>query len=78
MICVPESTIQAAAKKLPVAYLEDCRAVAQIQSDTGRWCFSPVDFFYIRKKYRGYTASEADTYREGEIISGCCDRADQY
>lgn len=78
MICVPADTIYAKAAKMPVAYLSDCQAVATIRLEDGHWCIPPEDFFRIRKKYRGYAVSEADAYREGEIISGCCDRADQY
>lgn len=63
---------------MPVAYLSDCTSAAQIRQEDGYWCFSTSDFFRIRRKYRGYAVSEADTFREGEIISGCCDRADQY
>lgn len=76
MICVPEATILAKAAKLPIAYLSDCRAAAQIAN--GQWCFALQDFNRIRRAYRGYAVSEADRFREGEIISGCCDRADQY
>lgn len=78
MICVPGDTIYAKAAKMPVAYLADCQAAAQIRTADGHWCFAPSDFFRIRRKYRGYAVSEADQFREGEIISGCCDRADQY
>jgi len=78
MICVPADTIYAKAAKMPVAYLADCQAAAQIRITDQHWCFTPSDFFRIRGKYRGYAVSEADAFREGEIISGCCDRADQY
>jgi hypothetical protein len=78
MICVPAATIYAKAAKMPVAYLSDCKTVAQIRTDDQFWCFAPSDFFRIRQKYRGYAVSESDQFREGEIISGCCDRADQY
>jgi hypothetical protein len=78
MICVPASAIHAKAQKMPVAYLADCQAAALIRPEDGYWCLAPEDFFRIRRKYRGYAVSEADTFREGEIISGCCDRADQY
>lgn len=61
---------------MPIAYLADCEAVAQKHGD--RWCFSFEDYQAIRQKYRGHAVSEADRFREGEIISGCCDRADQY
>ena len=76
MICVPEATILAKAAKMPPAYLADCRAAAKIEQ--GQWCFTLKDFNRIRRAYRGYAVSEADRFREGEIISGCCDRADQY
>ena len=78
MICVPASVIHAKAAKMPVAYLADCKAAAQIRTADQFWCFTPSDFFKLRQKYRGYAVSEADRFREGEIISGCCDRADQY
>jgi hypothetical protein len=78
MICVPADTIYAAAAKMPPAYLADCQAAATVRPEDGHWCIPTEDFFRIRKKYRGYALSEADTFREGEIISGCCDRADQY
>ena len=78
MICVHPDTIHAKAAIMPVAYLADCRAAAEIRSEDGHWCFAPSDFYRIRQKYRGYAVSEADQFREGEIISGCCDRADQY
>jgi hypothetical protein len=78
MICVPASAIHAKAAKMPVAYLVDCEAVAQIRATDQLWCFKPSDFLRIRQKYRGFAVSEADSFREGEIISGCCDRADQY
>lgn len=78
MICVHPDTIYAKAAQMPVAYLADCQAAAKIRTEDGHWCFAPSDFFRIRQKYRGYAVSEADRFREGEIISGCCDRADQY
>ena len=78
MICVPAQTIYAKAAKMPLAYLEDCRLASIVRTADQHWCFNPSDFFRIRRKYRGYAVSEADTFREGEIISGCCDRADQY
>jgi hypothetical protein len=78
MICVASQEIYAKAAKMPVAYLDDCQAAAQIRTADQFWCFKPSDFFRIRRKYRGYAVSAADQFREGEIISGCCDRADQY
>ena len=78
MICVSPETIYAKAAKMPLAYLEDCRAASSVRSEDGYWCFAPDDFFRILRKYRGYAVSESDRFREGEIISGCCDRADQY
>lgn len=78
MICVPADTIYAKAAKMPLGYLEDCRSASIIRTEDQHWCFKPSEFFRIRRKYRGYTVSESDTFREGEIISGCCDRADQY
>lgn len=78
MICVPADTIYAKAARMPLAYLQDCRAASVVRTADQYWCFKPSDFFRIRQKYRGYAVSEADRFREGEIISGCCDRADQY
>lgn len=78
MICVSEATIIAKAAKMPLSYLADCKAAAQIRTADQFWCFKPSDFYKIRQKFRGYAVSEADRFREGEIISGCCDRADQY
>jgi hypothetical protein len=63
---------------MPVAYLAECQSAAQIRTVDQFWCFKPSDFFRIRQKYRGFVVSDADRFREGEIISGCCDRADQY
>ena len=76
MICVAAVTISKKAASMPVGYLADCEAVAQKCGN--QWCFSLKDYQAIRQKYRGYAVSEADRFREGEIISGCCDRADQY
>lgn len=77
-IVVAEQDILVQSATMPIGYLEDCRKSATIISDKGLWLFAPSDFFRIRQKYRGYAVSEADRFREGEIISGCCDRADQY
>lgn len=74
MICVPEEVMQLKAKSMPMAYLDDCRAVAHVEN--GQWCFEVPDYAQLRRKYDKYTHSEADPYRER--ISGCCDRADQY
>jgi hypothetical protein len=76
MICVPLSLIEQTAKTMPVAYLADCKAASVLQNDM--MCFSKEAYLAIRQKYRGYAVSEADRFRKGEIISGCCDRADQY
>lgn len=76
MICVTDAAITAKSKRLPWAYFQDCKAVAHIKD--GQWCFEPADYLALREKYRGYAVSESDQFREGEIISGCCDRADQY
>lgn len=78
MICIPAKSIYSKAAKMPVAYLSDCQAAAQVRAADQHWCFAFSDFYRIRRKYRGYAVSEADAFREGEIISGCCDRADQY
>jgi hypothetical protein len=77
-IPVFEDDVFARAAQLPVSYLEDCRAVVTIDAATRTWHFPEADYFRIRKKYRGYAVSESDQFREGQIISGCCDRADQY
>ena len=78
MICVPAEVILTKSAKMPLGYLADCQASVQIRTADQFWCFKPSDFYRIRQKYRGYAVSEADQFREGEIISGCCDRADQY
>ena len=78
MICVPPKSILRAASSLPVGYLKDCQEACTIDEKNNLWCFSESDYRRIRRKYRGYAVSEADRFREGEIISGCCDRADQY
>jgi hypothetical protein len=78
MIPVFEKDILEKASRMPAGYLSDCRAAAIIDAHSGVWSFSEKDFASIRRKYRGYAVSEADQFREGEIISGCCDRADQY
>lgn len=77
-IHVAESSVLTKAATLPVAYLADCRAAAVIDPISGNWAFPPAEFFRIRRKYRGYAISEVDRYEETRIISGCCDRADQY
>lgn len=76
MICVLCDSIRQKAKSMPIGYLTECETAAQKRGK--QWCFSPEDYQAIRRKYRGYAVSEADRFREGEIISGCCDRADQY
>ncbi len=76
MICIPAAAIEQKAAKMPVTYLQDCKAMSLQLGD--RWCFEPKDYHFLRKKYRGYAVSESDRFREGAIISGCCDRADQY
>jgi hypothetical protein len=77
-IHVAEADVFEKAARMPASYLEDCRAVAVIDPVFKNWSFPPSDFFRLRNKYRGYAVSEADRYEEGQIISGCCDRADQY
>ncbi len=74
MICVPDATMQQRAKSLPIFYLDECRRVAVVKNE--QWCFEPSDFMQIRKKFRKYSRSEADPAQA--VISGCCDRADQY
>jgi hypothetical protein len=76
MICVSQRTIEQKAQTMPIAYFADCKKAATIRED--RWCFSLKDYQAIRQKYRGFAVSESARFREGEIISGCCDRADQY
>ena len=78
MICVSDETLRDKASKMPIGYLADCQAAATIRAEDGHWCFTVEDFQRIRRKYRGYAVSEAEQYRAGERISGCCDRADQY
>jgi hypothetical protein len=78
MICIASEIIHAKAARMPLGYLEDCRSAATVRAEGKYWCFQPSDFSRIRRKYRGYAVSQADTFRDGEIISGCCDRADQY
>jgi hypothetical protein len=76
--CVNPEELISKARKMPLAYLEDCRALAIIREQDGFWCFSVANYDLLVRRYRGYATSEADRFREGEIISGCCDRADQY
>lgn len=76
MIRVLLSAIEKKAKAMPAAYRKDCFAAGQKDGDA--LIFLPQDYEGIRRQYRGYAVSEADRFREGEIISGCCDRADQY
>ncbi len=78
MICVPSEVIYAKAAKMPLSYLDDCRDASRVRTADQYWCFEPSEFFRIRQKYRGYAVSETYTHAENEIISGCCDRADQY
>jgi hypothetical protein len=78
MICVPANQIYDKAKTMPLSYLDDCRSVAKIQTTDGAWCFLESDYARIRRKYKGFTPSTAEAHMQGEIISGCCDRADQY
>lgn len=76
LICVPAAAVAEKAARMPVAYLDDCKATAVVSTDDF-WCWHPSDFFKIRVKYQGFARSEVDRHAEGEIISGCCDRADQ-
>lgn len=78
LICVPAGSIADKASRMPVAYWEDCKAVAVFDRAADTWCFPPSEYFRIRQKYRGYAVSAVHLHTEGEIISGCCDRADQY
>jgi hypothetical protein len=78
MICIPSHLILEEAKRMPVGYLQDCKSVCTINEDHDLWCFSEADHSAIRAKYRGYAVSESGRFREGQKISGCCDRADQY
>lgn len=61
---------------MPVAYWTDCVEKSVRQGES--LCFLPQDYADLRQKYRKYAVSDADRFRDGEIISGCCDRADQY
>lgn len=63
---------------MPLSYWEDCKSSAVYDSESDKWCFLPSQYFRIRKKYRGYVVSSGYLETEGQIISGCCDRADQY
>ena len=74
MICVSLQVLHAKAKTMPIGYLEDCRAHATVSDD--QYCFTAKDFKKLVAKYRRYSVSDSDPYRER--ISGCCDRADQY
>jgi hypothetical protein len=78
MICIDATKIYDKAARMPLAYLEDCRSVATVRPEDNYWCFTADDYYRLRRKYRGYAVSESDAYQEGEAISGCCDRADQY
>jgi hypothetical protein len=78
MICVPAEAIFAKAAKCRSLILKTAASASTVRTADQYWCFKTSDFFRIRRKYGGYAVSEADTFREGEIISGCCDRADQY
>lgn len=74
MICIPEEVMQLRAKQMPISYLDDCRALANVEN--GKWCFEIPNYVQMRRKYSKYAVSASDPYRER--ISGCCDRADQY
>jgi hypothetical protein len=78
MICVDPASMYEKAAIMPVSYLNDCKLVAKIRTTDGFWCFLESDYAQIRRKYRGFTPSVSEAHMEGEIISGCCDRADQY
>jgi hypothetical protein len=77
MIKVSKQAIFEKAKRLPISYLQDCEA-SSVPEGEDYWVFSVSAYKSLLFKYRGYVVSEADTFREGDIISGCCDRADQY
>lgn len=76
MICVPISLIQEKARTMPIDYWSECVACSTRSGEM--LCFSLKNYTMLRRKYRRYAVSESDKFREGEIISGCCDRADQY
>lgn len=78
MICVDSHDMLVKAATMPIAYLDDCKRVATIRASDGFWCFLESDYAKIREKYRKYTPSVAEAHMAGELISGCCDRADQY
>jgi hypothetical protein len=77
MICVHEIDILERAKNVPVGYLRDVAAAA-VKNAKNQYCFAPEDYETIRAKYGKYTPSVADTFVKGQVISGCCDHADQY
>jgi len=76
--CVATEHIEALSRKLPIAFKEECRQLIHSFLDEKFWCFTEQNWNTLMKKYGKFSVSEADTFREGEIISGCCDRADQY
>jgi len=78
MLLVSKKAIEERAASLPVGYLKECEAVADTQTHEGYWRFELKDYFRIKKKYARYTKTEAHAHEEGQPISGCCDRADQY
>ncbi len=78
MICVAPHILADKAARMPASYLDECKAAARVRTEDGFWCFSESAYFAIRRKYRGFAPSEADILVEGQIISGCCDRADQF
>ena len=74
-MCISESAIRDKARKMPIAYLADCKA-ASTPNEKGEWCFDLQAYADLANKYSRYSRSEANPYRSR--ISGCCDRADQY
>ena len=78
MICVPAKSIHAKSKTKPVAYLKECRELASINEQYDLWCYTELQYEYLKNKYSRYAVSEASKFKHGDKISGCCDRADQY
>lgn len=83
LICYEGAHIESIAKTLPIGFAKDIEAIKHQDFLGALYCFDAQEFSSVMGKYRGYAVSEvaleeAQRIREGEIISGCCDRADQY
>lgn len=78
-IRIPLSQIETAAAERKPGYLAAALAAARREGDD--LIFQMEDYHRLRREFlpdteRGRAISTADPYME--IISGCCDRADQY